>query len=119
MIPPSRVFSTVYLGMASVVPVGGFRDAVINDAQGCFCGIVQGNSQGFFFQCGESGQHPVRQFKLRMRLGAHTDFYPGKFLGPYFLDDGLDAVVTAGRAVGPDPEPSRLQGNVVNRTMIR
>jgi len=50
-----------------------------------------------------------------MGFGTHADFHPGELLGTHFLNDGLDAVVTAGRAVGPDPEPSRLQGNVVKQ----
>ena len=46
-------------------------------------------------------------------LCAYTDLDPGELLGANFLDNGLDAVVTAGAAVGTDPQPAGFQRDIV------
>ena len=102
-----------HLGMGTVKAVRRFRHAVVNDRKGCVGGIFQRHTQRLLILCGEGGQHPVRQIILRRGLGSHTDLHPGKVLAAQFLNDGLDAVVPAGRAVGPDPQPPRLQRDVV------
>ena len=112
---PLSVFSTILLGMASVEADGRLRYTMVNDGEGCLGGILQRNCQGLLFQRGEGGQHPVRQFKVGMGLGTYTDLHPGELLGADFLDDGLDAVMTAGRAVGPYTEPSGFQRNVIKQ----
>ncbi len=50
-----------------------------------------------------------------MRFCAHTDLDPGKVLTTQFLDNGLNAVVTAGGTIGPDAKSSGLQGNIIEQ----
>ena len=57
----------------------------------------------------------VGQILVGMGLAAHTDLHPGEGLGTHLRDDGLDAVVSAGGAVGTDPQPSGNQGDVVEQ----
>jgi len=99
--------------LLAVVTVCGFVNAVVDDAQGCLSGPYQRILQSFFVVGGEGAEHPVGQLHLGMGLGAHTDLHPGEFLGTHLGDDGLDAVVAAGGAFRPDPEPSGDQGDVI------
>ena len=41
----------------------------------------------------------IGQIEVGVGLGAYTDFDPGELLGADLLDDGLDAVVSAGGSV--------------------
>ena len=42
-------------------------------------------------------------------------FTPGEFLGTHFLNDGLDAVVSAGGAVSPDAKTAGRKGDIVKQ----
>ena len=102
-----------YILSLAVIAVGGFGHSVINDGQSRFSGPFQGILQSLFFQRGEGTQHPIGQIKFGIGLGTNADLDPGEALGAYFLDDGLDAVVTTGGAISPDTEAAGCQGNVV------
>ena len=55
----------------------------------------------------------IGQILLRMGLGTHADLYSGECLTAHFLNDGLDAVVTAGTAVSTDAQTTGCQGDIV------
>ena len=57
----------------------------------------------------------ICQILLRMGFGTHADLYPGEVLTSYFGNDGLNAVMAAGRAVATNAQPAGLQGNVVKQ----
>ena len=48
-----------------------------------------------------------------MGLTAYANLDSGELLASQFRHDGLDAVVAACAAVGTDPQPTGLQGNIV------
>ena len=50
-----------------------------------------------------------------MSFCTHTNFNSREVLTPQFLDNGLNAVVTAGGAVCPDAKSSRLERNVIKQ----
>ena len=86
---------------------------MIDDGKSRFTGPLQRILQSLFFQRGEGAQHPIGQVEFGIGLGANADLDPGEALGANFLDDGLDAVVTTGGAVGTNTQTSRCQGNVI------
>ena len=99
--------------MGSVKAVGRFGNTVVNDGQGCIGSVFQRNRQSLFFHGREGGKHPIRQVVIGIGLCAHTDLDPGELLAAHFLNDGFDSVVSAGRAVCTDTQPTRRQGNIV------
>ena len=86
---------------------------MIDDAKSGFTGPFQCVFQCFLFIGGKGAQHPVGQFHFRMGFCTHTDLDPGKCLGTNLCNDGLDAVVAAGRAVSADSQTAGNQGNVI------
>ena len=106
-------FDNILLRFAAIVAVGRFRYAVVNDSQSCIACPFQSGNEGLFFTGGEGGKHPVCQIKIGIRLCADTDLYTGECLTADFTDNGLYAVVTAGRTVSPDTKPSRFQRNII------
>lgn len=103
------------LRMAAVVAVCSFADACIQNGQCSLCTVFQRDGKGLLFGSREAGQHPVGQVKIRVRLCAYADFYPGEVLTAQFLNDRLDAVVPSGGAAGTNPQPPGLQGDVVKK----
>ena len=103
------------LRMAAVVAVCSFADACIQNGQCSLCAVLQRDGKGLLLGSGEAGQYPVRQVEIRVRLCTHADFYPGEVLTAQFLNDGFDAVVPSGGAAGTNPQPPRLQGDVVEK----
>ena len=75
---------------------------MVNNGQRCVGCPFQSRLQSLFFLGGKCAQHPIRQIKIRMGLGAHTDLYPGEILIAQLGNDGFDAVMAAGRTVGAD-----------------
>ena len=99
--------------MGAVELVGSFRNAFFDDGEGRIGAVFQGHHQSLFLGSGEAGEHMVRQVLIGVCLAAHADFHPGECLGTQLRNDGFDAVVAAGAAVGPDPQPTGLQGDIV------
>ena len=109
---PLSVVNRQYL-LFSVINVGSLGNALLDDGEGCFTGPLQRILQGLFLLGGEGGQDPVGQVELGVGLGADADLDPGEVLGTNLSDDGLDAVVTTGGAVGPDAQAAGDQGDIV------
>ena len=65
------------------------------------------------------GEHPVGQVVVRVRLGADADLDPRELVGAQAGDDGLEAVVAAGRAVFADAELADGSEISSNRTSTR
>ena len=101
--------------MAAVEPIGGFRNTLFDDGESGIGGIFQCHRQGLFLLGGKAGEDPVCQICVGIRLSAYTDLHPGEGLGAQLLNDGLDAVVTAGRTIRADPETAGFQRNIVKK----
>ena len=101
--------------MAAVETVGCLRNAMVNNGQSSVGCIFQCHCQRLFLFGGKAAQHPVGQIIVRIRLAAHTDLYPGEGLAAQLLNDGLDAIMAAGRTVRPDAKPSGFQRDIVKQ----
>lgn len=84
-----------------------------HDLHGSICGVFQCRLQGSHILLAELGQHPVRQIILGIWLRPHAYADTGKFLRAQLCDNALDAVVSAGTALSPQPQLSRRQGDVI------
>ena len=100
--------------------VHGLLTAALNDARRRLNGPFEGLQQNLPLLLGGNADNPVNHavFLLR-RTGADLD--PGKILGSQMGDNALDAVVSPGRAAGPDPELPHWEGHVVenHQHMVR
>ena len=50
-----------------------------------------------------------------MRFGTHTDLDSGEILAAYLADNRLNSVMTTGRTVSADTQPTGFQGNIVKQ----
>ncbi len=57
----------------------------------------------------------IRQILLGVGFAADTDLDSGEILTSHFGNDGFDAVVPAGRAIGADPQTARHQRYIVKQ----
>ena len=78
-----------------------------------FRSVFQCRLQGSHILLAELGQHPVRQIILGIWLRPHAYADTGEFLRAQLCDNALDAVVSAGTALSPQPQLSRRQGDVI------
>lgn len=101
--------------MAAVEAVRCFGHSFFHNCQSGICGIFQRHGKGLFLRSRKRGEDPVGQIKILPRLCAYANLDPGEILTSQLGNNGLQPVMSAGRAVATNSDSSRFQGDVIGK----